>query len=328
MEADKKTHVETKSTIIPSKPISDREGPSVTDKVRENPWILATFVLGIVALVFIISSFSGGMTGGAIGVADEDVVTQKVMGFLNAQVGEGNVEYVSTNLKNGLYEILVNYQGTSVPVYVTADGTQLVQGVLPFDTALNSINDASASPSSDEPIKVSVDDDPVKGNKAAPVTIVEFSDFECPFCGKFYEETYNQLVTTYINTGKASLVFRDFPLSSIHPDAQKASEASECADEQGKFWEYHNKLFENQQALSIDDLKQYAKDLKLNTVKFNDCLDTGKYEDEVLKDASEGASYGVTGTPAFFINGRLIAGAYPFSEFKKIIDEELAKASD
>lgn len=319
MEADKKAKVDNLEAET-----SLKERSSVTDKVRENPWILATFVLGIVALLLIITSFSGGMTGGAIGVADKDVVTQKVMNFLNAQVGEGNVKYVSTNLKNGLYEVLVNYQGTEVPVYVTADGTNLVQGVLPIDTALDSINSATPSPSN-EPIQVSVDDDPIKGNKAAPVTIVEFSDFECPFCGKFYTETYKQIIDTYVTTGKASLVFRDFPLSSIHPDAEKAAEAAECANEQGKFWEMHNKLFENQQALSVDNLKQYAKDLKLNTVKFNDCLDTGKYEAEVAKDTKEAASYGVTGTPAFFINGRLIAGAYPFSEFKKIIDEELAK---
>ena len=307
------------------KPV-ERQGSSVTDKIRENPWILSTFVLGVVALVLLISSFSGGdnITGAA--VASQEDVTQKVLDFLDTQVGEGNVEYVSTNVKNGLYEIIVTYQGTQVPVYTTLDGENLVQGVVPIKTLLESADNA-ASPAPVEIIDASADDDPVKGNKVAPVEIIEFSDFQCPFCGKFYSETYNQVIDAYVKTGKASLVFRDFPLSNIHPYAQKAAEASECADEQGKFWEYHNKLFENQEALSVDNLKQYAKDLKLNTAKFNECLDSGAMADEVQKDLDEGSSYGVTGTPAFFINGRLIAGAYPFSEFQKIIEEELAKKS-
>ncbi|MDP3026471.1 MAG: DsbA family protein, partial [Nanoarchaeota archaeon] len=104
---------------------------------------------------------------------------------------------------------------------------------------------------------------------------------------------------------------------------QKAAEASECAHEQDKFWEYHDKLFENQNALTVEDLKKYASDLKLDTIKFNDCLDSGKYESEVQKDLSDGQKYGVSGTPAFFINGKLISGAQPFSVFQQIIEEEL-----
>ena len=301
---------------------SHKKETTLTDKFRENPWMVSTIVLGIVAVILLLSSFSGGFTGAAVGVANQDDVTQRVINFLNTQVPEG-VQHISTELEGGLYKITVDYQGTQVPVYVTADGESLVQGVTPFDI----VEQAQNASQNQEPIEVSVDDDPVKGNPSAQITIVEFSDFECPFCGKFYAETYDQIITAYVNTGKANLVFRDFPLSSIHPNAQKASEAAQCAFEQGKFWEMHDKLFENQQALEIEDLKQYAKDLKLNTVKFNDCLDSGKYEEEVANDVSEGASYGVTGTPAFFINGKLIAGAYPLEEFQKIIDEELAKAS-
>ncbi|MBI3623973.1 DsbA family protein [Candidatus Pacearchaeota archaeon] len=339
MEADKKPHAEVKPTVTPSKPVADSQGPSVTDKVRENPWILSTLVLGVVALILIISSFSGGITGGAVGVANKDVVTQKVMSFLNAQVGAGNVQYVKTSLKDGIYEIDVNYQGTQVPVYITADGVNLIQGLVPIDAALNaSQNSTQPAGNGNAVVQVSVDDDPVKGNKAAPVTIVEFSDFECPYCGKFYKDTYNQIVTQYVNTGKANIVFRDFPLSDIHPYAEKAAEAAGCAYEQGKFWEYHNKLFENQADLTstyqskgisgvTDSLKQYAKDLKLNTAKFDECLDSGKRADEIKKDVADGSGYGVTGTPAFFINGKLIAGAYPFSEFQKIIDAELTKKS-
>ncbi len=185
-------------------------------------------------------------------------------------------------------------------------------------------NQAPGQPQKPSRISVSADDDPSKGSKNAPVTIVEFSDFQCPYCGKFYSQTLPSIEEQYIKTGKVKLVFRDFPLG-FHQYAQKASEASECADEQGKFWEYHNKLFDNQGALALENLKQYAKDLGLNEAKFNDCLGTSKMATEVKKDASDGSSYGVSGTPAFFINGILIEGAYPFESFKQVIDSELAK---
>ena len=123
---DKVSLGEKPAAIKPEVKETSSQGVSITDKVRENPWVLSTFVLGIVALILIIGSFSGGLTGGAIGVASKDVVTQKVMTFINSQAGGGNVEYVNTTLKEGLYEILVKYQGSNVPIYVTADGKNLV----------------------------------------------------------------------------------------------------------------------------------------------------------------------------------------------------------
>ncbi|MFA6088319.1 MAG: thioredoxin domain-containing protein [Candidatus Woesearchaeota archaeon] len=174
-------------------------------------------------------------------------------------------------------------------------------------------------------VPVEMGNAPVKGNAKAKVTIVEFSDFECPYCGKFYSETYNQIVTDYIDTGKVRIAFRNFPLS-FHKDAQKAAEASECAKDQNKFWEMHDKLFESQSALDVASLKIYAKDLSLDTAKFNACLDNGDKESVVAEDAAYGASIGVSGTPAFYINGMQIAGALPFESFKEIIDAELAKS--
>ncbi|MEK6925852.1 MAG: DsbA family protein [Nanoarchaeota archaeon] len=297
---------------------------TMTEKFRENPWVLSTVVLAVVTLVLLISNFSGGMTGGAIGVASKADVEQKVVDFVKLQTGE-TVNVVSSEMKNGLYEVVVSFQGQNVPLYVTADGQALVQGVLSFDEINQLSQDQQAV--ANQVIPVSVDDDPVKGNPASKVTIVEFSDFECPFCRKFFTETYPSIIKDYVNTGKAKIVFRDFPLISIHTKAQKASEAAQCAYEQGKFWEMHDKLFENQNSLDVSDLKKYAQELKLDTVKFNDCLDSGKMASEVQKDSADGQSYGVTGTPAFFINGRLISGAQPFANFKKIIDEELAKVS-
>ncbi|RJQ18192.1 DsbA family protein [Candidatus Woesearchaeota archaeon] len=166
------------------------------------------------------------------------------------------------------------------------------------------------------------DDDPVLGDKNAPVEIIEFSDFQCPFCGRFYSQSMGQIKEKYVDTGKVKIVFRDFPLG-FHQFAQKSSEAAECADEQGKFWEYHDKLFESQDALDTASLKQYASELGLDTAKFNSCLDTGKYASEVSKDLSDGTAAGVSGTPSFFINGQKIVGAQPYSVFEAAIEAAL-----
>ncbi|MEM4347151.1 MAG: DsbA family protein [Candidatus Altiarchaeota archaeon] len=180
-------------------------------------------------------------------------------------------------------------------------------------------------PSQGSRIQVSVDNDPVKGQKDAKVTIVEFSDFQCPFCARFFQQTLPQIDRDYIKTGKVKFVYRDFPLS-FHQYAQKAAEAAECANEQGKFWQYHDILYGNQSDWSsggITKLKEYAKKLDLDTKKFDECLDSGKYFQEVQKDFSDGQSYGVSGTPTFFINGIKLVGAQPYETFKKIIEQEL-----
>ena len=173
-------------------------------------------------------------------------------------------------------------------------------------------------------VDVSADDDPVIGKADAPVIIIEFSDFQCPFCGRFYSQTLPQLKKEYIDTGKVKLVYRDFPLP-MHQHAQKAAEAAGCAEEQGKFEEFHNKVFENQKALTDENLKAYAGDLGLDQSAFDSCLDSGKRAAEVKKDANDGKAAGVSGTPSFFINGQRLVGAQPFAAFKSIIDAELEK---
>lgn len=173
-------------------------------------------------------------------------------------------------------------------------------------------------------IEVSADDDPFKGSADAPITIIEFSDFECSFCARFTADALPQLIKTYIDTGKVKLVFRDYPLP-FHKNAQKAAEAAECAVEQGKFWEYHDKVFANQNSLGVTSLKQYAKDLGLDSAKFDQCLDSGKMAQEVKKDFSDGTAYGVDGTPTFFINGVKLVGAQPLEAFAQIIEQELQK---
>ena len=162
---------------------------------------------------------------------------------------------------------------------------------------------------------------PSKGPADAKITIVEFSDFECPFCGKA-EDSVTQVMEKY--AGKVRIVFRHFPLS-FHPNAPKAAEASMCANEQGKFWEMHKVLFANRSALTVEDLKKHASSLGLDQAKFNECLDGNKMKSYVEADTKAGGDVGVSGTPAFFINGKLLSGAQPFSEFEKVIEAELKK---
>lgn len=166
-------------------------------------------------------------------------------------------------------------------------------------------------------------DDPVRGPANAPVTLIEFSEFQCPFCSRV-GPTVKQVLETYGD--KVRLVFRDYPLP-FHNNAHGASEAAQCAHDQGRFWEYHDKLFANQQALAAENLKQYATDLGLDIAKFNECFESGRYKDRVDQDIAQGSSAGVRGTPAFFINGRFLSGAQPFEAFKTIIDEELERAA-
>ena len=199
------------------------------------------------------------------------------------------------------------------------------------------------NPDQQEPTTASakVDDDAVLGDPNAPITIIEFSDYQCPFCRKFWTETFLQLEKDYIDTGKVKLIFRDFPLSSIHPMAQASGEAAECVREKGgdeAYFKMHDKMFSEQNILDSgnplgavtktatytnDDLKNWAKDLGYD---IGSCLDSGKYKNEVMKDTADAQSAGGQGTPFFVImksgdkEGTPLSGAYPYDTFKQIID--------
>ena len=165
---------------------------------------------------------------------------------------------------------------------------------------------------------------PSKGTGNAPVKIVKFEDFECPFC-KTVQPTLTELLKKY--DGKVRLVHKDLPLEAIHPQATLAAEAARCAGDQGKFWEYHDTLYGKAPKLGAGDLKSYAKEIGLNTAAFDQCLESGTHKNVVQKDLAEGAKLGLTGTPSFFINGREISGAQPLEAFSAIIDEELARGN-
>ena len=167
--------------------------------------------------------------------------------------------------------------------------------------------------------------DPILGDKNAKITIVEYSDFQCPFCERAYSGALAQFKSSdYFKKGQVNLVFKNFPLTSIHPQAQKAAEAAECANRQGKFWEYHDKLFTNQQALDIQSLKNYAAQLGLNTATFNKCLDSGEAAAEINKETQQAQSAGGQGTPYFVLinkdgDTQAISGAVPYSNFEDAI---------
>lgn len=194
---------------------------------------------------------------------------------------------------------------------------------------------APDQPSTQTRIAISIGDSPFMGSSNAPVTMIEFSDFQCPFCGRFFSQALPDIEKNYIDSGKVRLVYKHFPLENLHSNAMAAAIAAECANEQGKFWEYHNTLFENQtswaQLSAIDTakaFKQYASELGLDANSFNSCLDSGKYTDKVNKDQKDGSQYGVNGTPTFFIGNDKkgymeLDGDQPFSSFKKELDSEL-----
>ena len=173
-------------------------------------------------------------------------------------------------------------------------------------------------------LRFDLDKAPIMGKRDAPVTLVEFSDFQCPFC-KASVPTLKQVAQKYGD--KVQIVYKQFPIQSIHPFAPKAAEASLCAAEQSNFWEFHDALFADQKKLSVSDLKQTARGLGLDGKKFDSCLDSGRYVEQVQNDQKEGKRAGVTGTPAIFVNGTLVdGGSVPFPVLERVIDRELARA--
>ncbi len=183
-----------------------------------------------------------------------------------------------------------------------------------------------------QPLRVQVDTagEPSLGNKNAKVLVVNFDDFQCPFCKRFHDQTESQIIKDYVDAGKVLFVQKDFPLP-FHTEADEMQEAAQCAFEQGneQFWKFRNLAFEKQsdwagKSNAFDLAKQYAAELKLDTAKFNGCVDSAKYRTEVQGDIQEGSTAGVSGTPTFYINGLELVGAQPFSAFKQVIDAELA----
>lgn len=182
----------------------------------------------------------------------------------------------------------------------------------------------AAVPSLTEPaaiVDVAVEGRPYRGRADAPVTVVEFTDYQCPFCARHFRETYGPLLSRYGDTVR--YVVRNFPIAALHPQAQQAAEAAECAAEQGGFWRYHDLLFERAPALDLESLRAYAAEAGLDGRPFADCLESGRKAQIVAKDLADGVAYGVTATPTFFINGRRVIGAATLAEFEAQISAAL-----
>ncbi len=325
-EAEKSTHHDHKPAHHEDKkadPVQQRAHHNVnnakgelTKRMRENPWMLVSVVLGVFVLILM---FNGGGSGSGKAIS-ADTAGEKLLSYYQANGADG-LSLDSVEEDNGLYKVNFAYQGSIIPIHMTKDGN-LAGSLTPLSGGAAPSGDSVGTPTAASVVEIDLEDDAVKGDANAPVTIVEFSDYECPFCGRHFRDTLPSIISNYVDTGKVKIVFKDFPLN-FHPNAQKAGEAAECAGEQGKYWEMHDKLFENQQALGVDDLKQYAKDIGLNSGNFDSCLDSGDQADEVRDDLSAGQSVGVSGTPANFVNGILVSGACPYSAFEDAIEAEL-----
>src|SRR5262245_19749713 len=184
------------------------------------------------------------------------------------------------------------------------------------------------------PVRASVADAPMLGRPDAPVTMVEFSDYQCPFCQRFSSTTLRVLKKDYIDAGKLRYVFHDFPLDQLHPLARKAAEAAHCAGDQSKYWEMHDLMFQNQQALAPQQLGEHARKLGLDGARFDECLGSGRHAARVEKGIAEGTAAGIQGTPSFvvgktkpgeIVEGPLIRGAQPVENFRRLIDQMLAE---
>lgn len=211
----------------------------------------------------------------------------------------------------------------------------MVSGAVLNTRSSNSNNTAAigGEPSLGDKIDIDVSGAPMLGNADAPVTVIEFGDFQCPFCGRYHQNVQSMIVNEYVNTGKVKFVWKDYAF--LGPESGWAAEAARCAQDQGKFWEYHNYLYthqngENGGAFTKDNLKKFASAVGLNASQFNSCLDSGKYTALIQKESQDAIAASVNGTPATFINGKMVlgsdgqsAGASPYGVFKAFIDEEL-----
>jgi protein-disulfide isomerase len=213
--------------------------------------------------------------------------------------------------------------GRSAPVATASAASGPVESRPTESGGVSSAPDvAAAEPTSIPRFDIPLDDDPRLGPDGAEITIVEFSDFECPYCRSFHNETFKRLMETY--EGRIQFVYRDFPLTSIHPDAFSAAEAANCALEQDAFWDYHDLLFSGELGLGQEAYSSYASQLGLDVGAFEQCLTEGKYTAEVQADYDYAAELGIRSTPTFFINGLPLVGAQPYEVFSQVIDKELA----
>jgi protein-disulfide isomerase len=280
-----------------------------------NVWMYISIGLGIaflIALVFAIAGATKTITpSSTTGIGTTQAGNIVINLFKTAQGIDVNV--ISVTEVNGMYKVTLSAQGQTGEIYVTLDGKFLSQGLVDIDALL-------VPPKA---VEVGLGINPVKGPENAKATIVVFSDYQCPACIAV-EPELNKVLKQF--EGQVKFAFRNLPLTSIHEFAQKAAEASECAMDQNKFWEMHDKLFEANGDLAVDKLKQYAVELGLDATTFNTCLDSSKYANAVAQDVAEASALKVGGTPTFYINGKQY-GFKSTESFAQNIASEIAAAN-
>lgn len=289
-----------------------RKNKKIMLKKKENI-IIVVLAVAVIALAYM--QF-GTSTPSSLSAED---ASKTALSFINEYMLEPGTEaeLVGTAVSDkGLYKFFINLEGEEISSYITKDGTMLFpQGGID----LTEVNASEGTPyDSLEVQAITYDENSnIIGEFTAPITIVEFSDFQCSFCAKFHN-IMKEVMDAYPTQVK--VVYKHFPLDSIHPYARVAAEASECAAEQGKFWEYADGLYANQSKINLIFLGELATDISLDADQFNECVDGGKYVDKVEADYQEGITAGVTGTPGSFINGESLGGAASFESVKSAIE--------
>jgi protein-disulfide isomerase len=285
------------------------------DTLRSNPWMVATIVL---ALVLVGTLLFGNSTVGNVGSQEAG---ENLVDFLNSQATVSGVELESVSEKNGLYEVTVQYQGSSVPVYVTTDGKYFTTALDPLVAQVGTGGTTTTTAGSPSVQSVNIEGAPVKGQKSASVTVVEYSDYYCSFCARHSRNTLPLIEENYIDTGKINYVVKHFDRGA----GTGPAEAALCVRELGgdiSYYKYHDILFENQQSLSKANLIKWAQELGF---EIEDCLDSGRYQSQIAEETLEGQSNGVTGTPGFLVGNEdegytLVSGAHSFNVFEQVIE--------
>ncbi len=311
----------------------------VVSDVKKTPRVKILRIWQLLTAIFIILLVASIATSGfrisRSKALSEGQISDKMEKFVNENLvqGQATATVKSVEELDGVYFLSLDVNGQSFESYATKDGR------LFFPQAI-SVNEAHLPPAAETSVPaLEVGDAPVKGNDDAPITIVEFSDFSCPFCGaasgktesaveymksrdSSWEAPIPKIIEEYVDTGKARLVFKYFPGHGAGEDAMKVAW---CADEQGKFWEVHDVFFENQNLIEdAEKLKELAVEAGVDRAKLEECYESGRYDGGLASDTNEGRAAGVSGTPTFFINGKVVSGAQSFSVFRQMIEAELS----
>ncbi len=304
--------------------------------MKINGWMIISIVLAIALIIVLLTGKSLGVNANATydAALNENEVGAKAVSFINSELlgGEGSVTLNSVSEKDAYYEVIVNYNGQDVPTYFSKDGNYFFPQIVPLNT--------SSVPSANSTVNISLTDSPVLGNENASVTIIEFSDFSCPFCAAAsgqseemvsymkrndpsWEAPVPGIIRDYVETGKAKLVYK---YNFGHTGGHNANLVGWCLNEQNLFWEFHDKAFADQSNVEdLSKMKNIAQSLGADMNALNSCLSSSRYDSRFQEESDQAAEAGVAGTPTFFVNGEKVEGAVSYTILKKTIDSELAK---